>query len=95
MPEVIVTISRTPGDRTKCVMDPNPFRARQNDTVTFKRADIPEVLIRFRNGSPFGTSDVQSGSHKAVTSGTFEYDVSWVDPEGKGSGNGSGEVKGG
>jgi hypothetical protein len=95
--EVTVTITRDPRNRVKCVVDPPHFVANPGDTITFKRLNIPEVLIHFRNGSPFQQSDVQSGSHPVTAKGpkTFEYDVRWVDEGEKGDGNGSGEVGGG
>lgn len=94
MPEVIVTISRDPRDPTKCIISPDPFRASHNDTITFRRVGIPEVVIHFKNGSPFGKNDFPSGSHKAITKGRFDYEVNWVDAGVKSSGGGQGEVGG-
>jgi plastocyanin len=95
MAVVPVMIRRDPKNLKGCIVEPRKFEANLDDTVRFVHTGLPTVTITFRNGTPFDEVSFSSGqaSHTVKKKGTFAYDVTWDEPDGKpGNGDGTGVV---
>jgi hypothetical protein len=89
----VVRIRRKPNGQRGCIVEP-PFRVKKGRTVTFVPINLPPITITFRNGSsPFANNPVPAGEHTVVNGpGSFEFEVTWDEPDGPDSGNGTGDV---
>ena len=90
--EIVVTITKVANG---CEPDPRRFRASQGDFVTFKFQEAPDAIIKFRDKkTPFDQENFLVGRKrvKLDAAGSFDYDVRWVDSDGKKEGAGSGEI---
>ena len=90
--EIVVNITKVPNG---CKPDPRRFEASQGDFVTFKFPEAPDAMIKFRDKkTPFDQENFVIGRKrgKLDATGSFDYDVRWVDPDGKKEGAGSGEI---
>ena len=90
--EILVTITKV--SPNKCKVDPRPFVASRGDFVTFEFKEARTAMINFRNGkSPFDQTNFVVGRKPVrADAGSFLFDVVWVDADGKGAGDGSGEI---